>query len=172
MKLELQEQDGTSLKDQFPFTEISIAKGSAVLVRLDVHKETMVAAYSVGFGEISSLGNVGIRGGDIDPLCTSMQSKASRAVFVYEAGACGCQLQCYLSRNGFECRACPPSLTAKKPGDRVKTDWRDAEKLVKALRGEDLSRAGPERLMKINGKDVAFWWSNAHDEHRAKPFAQ
>jgi transposase len=67
-----------------------------------------------------------------------MQSKASSVVFVYEAGPCGYGLQRYLDRKGFVCRICAPSLMPKKPGDRVKTDRRDAEKLVRALRADDL----------------------------------
>src|SRR3546814_4286616 len=68
-----------------------------------------------------------------------MQSKACRVVFVYEAGPCGYRLQRYRARKGFECRVCAPSLIARKPGDRVKTDRRDAEKLVKQFRSDDLS---------------------------------
>lgn len=36
---------------------------------------------------------------------------------------------------------CAPSLVASKPGNRVKTDRRDAIKLVKALRMNDTARA-------------------------------
>ncbi|MGQ0502367.1 MAG: hypothetical protein ACT4P0_07145 [Panacagrimonas sp.] len=66
-----------------------MAKDSTAVVGLNVHKETIVAAYSVGFGEVLSLGHVGIRDGDIDRLCTRMQSTASRVEFVYEAGHAG-----------------------------------------------------------------------------------
>lgn len=40
---------------------------------------------------------------------------------------------------GFHCTVCAPSLIARKPGDRVKTDQRDARKLVQALRMNDVS---------------------------------
>ncbi|MGQ0697298.1 MAG: IS110 family transposase [Panacagrimonas sp.] len=146
-----------------------MAKDSTVFVGLDVHKETIVAAYSVGFGEVSSLGNVGVRDGDIDRLCTRMQSKASQVVFVYEAGPCGYGLQRYLSRKGFECRVCAPSLIAKKPGDRVKTDRRDAEKLVKALRGEDLSFVHVPDARDEAFRDLVRAWGGAKDDlKRAK----
>lgn len=116
-----------------------MANHSTVFVGLDVHKDSIVAAYSVGFGTVESLGNIGTLDRDIDRLCTRMQSKASKVVFVYEAGPCGYRLQRYLCRKGFECRVCAPSLIARKPGDRVKTDRRDAEKLVKQRRSDDLS---------------------------------
>ena len=68
-----------------------------------------------------------------------MQSKASEVRFVYEAGPCGYGLQRHLSRKGYKCQVCAPSLIARKSGDRVKTDRRDAEKRVQALRMDDLS---------------------------------
>ncbi len=46
---------------------------STVFVGLDVHKDTIVAAYSVAFGEVQSLGNVGVRDCDIDRLCTRLR---------------------------------------------------------------------------------------------------
>jgi len=52
-----------------------------------------VAAYSVGFSEVSSLGNVGVLERDIDRLCKRMQSKAAKVIFVYEAGPRGYGLQ-------------------------------------------------------------------------------
>jgi transposase len=125
--------------DRFPVAEVSMSNDSTVFVGLDVHKDSIVAAYSVDAGEIQSLGEIGILDRDMDRLCKRMQSKASSVVFVYEAGPCGYGLQRYLTRKGFVCRVCAPSLIARKPGDRVKTDRRDAEKLVRALRMDDLS---------------------------------
>ena len=74
-----------------------------------------------------------------EKLCTRMQSKASQVLFVYEAGPCGYGLQRYLARKGYGCMVCAPSLIAKKPGDKVKTDRRDAENLVRLLRTDDLT---------------------------------
>lgn len=78
---EPQERDGTALIEiGFLNAEVSMTNHSTVFVKLDVHKHSIVAAYSVGFGEVQSLGNVGVRDRDIDRLCTRMQSKASDAV--------------------------------------------------------------------------------------------
>src|SRR3546814_5070017 len=65
-------------------------------------KDSIVVAYSIGFGEVGGLGNIGVLDRDIDRLCTRMQSKACRVVFVYAAGPCGSRLQRYLARKGFE----------------------------------------------------------------------
>ena len=55
------------------------------------------------------------------------------------AGPCGYGLHRTLTKKGFACTVCAPSLIARKPGDRVKTDRRDAIMLVKALRINDLA---------------------------------
>jgi transposase len=55
---------------------------------------------------------------------------------VYEAGPCGYGLQRQLERQGVRCQVVAPSLIPRKPGERIKTDRRDARKLA------ELSRAG------------------------------
>jgi len=74
-------------------------------------------------------------------LCKRLQSKAPHVQIVYEAGPCGYGLYRQLVERGFECMVCAPSLIPQKPGDRVKTDRRDAVKLACALRAGDLSAA-------------------------------
>ena len=142
---------------------------STVFVGLDVHKESIVAAYAVGLGEVQCLGDVGIRECDWDRLCKRMQSKASRVMFVYEAGPCGYGLQRYFTRKEFECRVCAPSLIAKKPGDRVKTDRRDAEKLARQLRSGDLSFVHvPDERDEAFRDLVRAWFATKEDLKRAK----
>lgn len=65
---------------------------------------------------------------------------------VYEAGPCGYWLQRYLSRQGVACEVTAPSLIPRRPGDRVKTDRRDADKLGRLYRcGELTMVAIPDR---------------------------
>jgi len=141
-----------------------MANDSTVFVGLDVHKDSIVAAYSVGFGEVQSLGQIGVLDRDLDRLCRRMQSKASTVVFVYEAGPCGYGIQRYLSRKGVVCQVCAPSLIAKKPGDRVKTDRRDAEKLVRALRMDDLAYVHVPDARDEAFRDLMRAWSGAKDD--------
>jgi len=58
---------------------------------------------------------------------------------VYEAGPCGYELYRRLRRSKLECDVAAPSLTPRKPGDRVKTNRRDAQKLAKLLRAGELT---------------------------------
>ncbi len=53
----------------------------------------------------------------------------------YEAGPTGFGLQRYLVERGVECQVVAPGLVPRRPGDRVKTDQRDARKLARLLAG-------------------------------------
>jgi transposase len=134
---------------------------STVFVGLDVHQKSIVAAYAVGSGEVEDLGDIGTRQCDLDRLCKRMQSKASRVRFVYEAGPCGYGVHRYLTSKGFDCTVCAPSKTARKPGDRVKTDQRDARKLVRSLRTNDLSAVHVPDAADEALRDLTRVWSAA-----------
>jgi transposase len=54
--------------------------------------------------------------------------------FCYEAGPCGYGIQRDLTVAGHECVVVAPSLIPRKPGDRIKTDRRDAINLAKLHR--------------------------------------
>jgi transposase len=58
---------------------------------------------------------------------------------VYEAGPCGYELHRRMTKAGFKCQVAAPALTPRKPGERVKTNRRDAAKLGRYLRGNDLT---------------------------------
>jgi transposase len=108
---------------------------------MDVHKETIAVAYGAQEqgAEVTSLGTIGTRQCDIDHLIRKMQSKAKHLIFVYEAGPCGYWLYRYLRNKGYDCWVVAPSLIPKKPGDRVKTDRRDAIQLARLARSGDLT---------------------------------
>jgi transposase len=112
---------------------------STVYVGLDVHKESITVAYAIDMGEVELLGKTGTTKTDIERLCKRLQSKGPRVRIVYEAGPCDYGLYRQLVQKGFDCMVCAPSLIPTKPGERVKTDRRDAIKLARALRAGDLS---------------------------------
>jgi transposase len=53
----------------------------------------------------------------------------------YEAGPTGFGLYRYLSERGIDCTVVAPGLVPQRPGDRVKTDPRDARKLARLHAG-------------------------------------
>jgi transposase len=149
--------------------EVSMRNHSTVFVALDVHQNSIVAAYVVGAGEVQDLGNIGTRQCDLDRLCKKMQSKGARVRFVYEAGPCGYAVYRYLTGKGFDCTVCAPSKVARKPGDRVKTDQRDARKLVRALRMNDLTAVHvPDATDEAFRDLVRAWGAARQDLKRAK----
>ena len=114
---------------------------STLFVGLDVHKDSISVAHVLEdrSAEVTFVGPIGTRQCDLDRLVRRLQSKASRLIFAYEAGPCGYVLYRYLSGKGLTCLVVAPSLIPKKPGDRVKTDRRDAVQLARLLRSGDLT---------------------------------
>ena len=133
-------------------------------------KESITVAYAVDAGEVESLGKIGTTKIDIDRLCERLRSKARHVLVVYEAGPCGYGLYRQLVQKGFDCMVCAPSLIPRKPGERVKTDRRDAIKLVRALRAGDLSAVYVPGTEDEAFRDLARAWASARDDLRqARP---
>lgn len=57
----------------------------------------------------------------------------------YEAGPAGYDLYRQLTALGVRCDVVAPALTPRRPGDRIKTDRRDAGKLVRLYRAGELT---------------------------------
>jgi transposase len=118
-----------------------MSQSSTLFIGMDVHKDSIAVAYVAQDhgAEVIYLGSIGTRQCDIDQLIRKMQSKAKHLIFVYEAGPCGYWLYRYLSKKAHDCWVVAPSLIPKKPGDRVKTDRRDAVQLARLARSGDLT---------------------------------
>lgn len=108
-----------------------------VHVGLDVHKATISIAVAVlpSHGDALQL----IDCGKVANTPAAMKRKVTRLTadygtdlrFVYEAGPCGYALLRRLRDSGWSCDLIAPTEIPKKPGDRVKTDRRDALALAR-----------------------------------------
>lgn len=118
-----------------------MSQSRTLFIGMDVHKDSIAVAYGAQAhgAEVLYLGAIGTRQGDIDQLIRKMQSKAKHLIFVYEAGPCGYWLYRYLMKKGYDCWVVAPSLIPKKPGDRIKTDRRDAMQRARLARSGDLT---------------------------------
>ena len=109
-----------------------MAQSTPLFVGLDVHKDSIAVAHAQGQSADPPvyLGAIGTRQADLDKLIRKLRGKSPALVFAYEAGPCGYGLYRDLTGQGFDCHVVAPSLIPKKPGDRVKTDRRDAARLT------------------------------------------
>jgi transposase len=64
-----------------------------------------------------------------------LREAPGRVVCAYEAGPTGYALHRQLEALGMECQVVAPALIPRRPGDRIKTDRRDARKLGEFLKG-------------------------------------
>src|SRR5919205_3458141 len=107
-------------------------------VGLDVHAETIAVAVAETGGEVRSLGVIPNRLESVRKLVQKLGPVGDLRA-CYEAGPTGYVLYWQLTKLGVACQVIAPSLVPSKPGDRVKTDRRDAEKLARCYRAGELT---------------------------------
>ena len=107
-------------------------------VGLDVHGETIAAAIGEGHGKVRSLGQFPNRPESVRKFIEQVGEPKQLKV-CYEAGPTGYALYWQLTKMGVECEVVAPSLIPTKPGEKVKTDRRDAEKLAQCYQSGTLT---------------------------------
>jgi transposase len=107
-------------------------------VGLDVHKDsTAIGEAEAGRGSPRFIGTVGP---DLGQLLKALKSlgKPEMMLVVYEAGPCGYGLARQLRSRGYACEVVAAGKIARRPGERIKTDRRDALTLARLARSGDL----------------------------------
>src|SRR5215470_9531169 len=112
-----------------------------VFVGIDTSKSRNAIAIADGGrgGEVRYLGEFPATDAAIRKLVAKLAAKYSTLIFCYEAGPTGYGLYRLIKTLGHECIVVAPSLIPKKPGNRVKTNRRDALSLAKLLRAGELT---------------------------------
>jgi len=114
---------------------------SEAFVALDTSKLRNAVAIAEGarreevrfFGEIDNTPEATAK------LVRKLAGKYRRLTFCYEAGPTGYGLYRQITVMGHPCLVVAPSLIPKRPGDRVKTNRRDALSLARQLRAGELT---------------------------------
>jgi transposase len=107
-------------------------------VGLDVHKASISAAVAGPYGEPEDHGVIANDAASVRRLLQRLGDDGHRLAVAYEAGPTGYALHRQVRAMGIECIVVAPSLIPVRPGERVKTDRRDAAKLARLLRSGDL----------------------------------
>ena len=114
-------------------------------IGLDVHKQTVAIAYALG-GSREDATYHGTCKGSVLSVERSLRRLAKQLGLpfkdlkvCYEAGPTGFVLQRHLASYGIECAVMAPTKTTRKPGEKVKTDKRDARKIAREFRNGDIT---------------------------------
>ena len=129
-------------------------------VGLDVHKDTIaVAIAETGRrGEVREHGKIANTPTALRGLVSRLTRSGAALQFCYEAGPCGYRIQRQLTAAGHGCVVVAPSLIPRKPGDRIKTDRRDATNLAKLHRAGELTPGFQIRPMRLSAISCVRVW--------------
>ena len=106
-------------------------------VGIDAHKKDLFVAMLIGDDPKPVTWQLANEPNAVRRLARKLEREARGAVRVfYEAGPCGYALHRQLTTSRVRCDVVAPTLIPRKPGERVKTNRRDARKLA------ELGRAG------------------------------
>ena len=125
-------------------------------VGVDAHKKDLFIAMLVGDRAAPVTWQVANEPQAVRRLVRKLEREAPGPVRVcYEAGPCGYALQRQMTTTRVACQVIAPALIPRKPGERIKTNQRDARKLVELLRVGLLTEVRPptpeEEAVRVDG---------------------
>jgi transposase len=124
-------------------------------VGIDAHKKDLFIAMLVGTQAAPVTWTVPNEPNAVRRLVRKVEREAPGAVRAcYEAGPCGYALQRQMTTTRVSCAVIAPALVPRKPGERIKTNRRDARKLVELLRAELLTEVRPPTLEEEAVRDL------------------
>ena len=113
-------------------------------VGIDAHKKDLFIAMLVGEGQTPVTWTVPNEPNAVKRLVRKLERDAPGPVrMCYEAGPCGYALQRQVTTPRVTCQVIAPALIPRKPGDRIKTNRRDARKLAELFRAGLLTEVRP-----------------------------
>jgi len=119
-------------------------KQVTTFVGIDAHKKDLFIAMLSGDQSTPVTWQLANEPNAVRRLVRKLEREAPGPVRAcYEAGPCGYALQRQMTTTRVRCQVIAPALVPRKPGERVKTNRRDARKLVELLRAGLLTEVRP-----------------------------
>jgi transposase len=119
-------------------------KNVTTYVGIDAHRKDLFVAMLVGDQKAPVTWQVANEPHAVRRLVRKLEREAPGPVRVcYEAGPCGYALQRQMTTTRVECQVIAPALIPRKPGERIKTNRRDARKLGELHRAGLLTEVRP-----------------------------
>jgi transposase len=114
---------------------------SEAFVAFDTSKTKHAVAIADGGrgGEVRFLGDISSSPATVERLIRKLAGRYGTLHFCYEAGPTGYGLYRQIQALGHACLVVAPALIPKRPGDRVKTNRRDAVTLARLHRAGELT---------------------------------
>ena len=119
-------------------------KNVTTYVGVDAHKKDLFIAMLVGDQTVPVTWQLANEPQAVRRSVRKLEREAPGPVrMCYEAGPCGYALQRQVTTPRVSCQVIAPALIPRKPGERVKTNPRDAKKLAELLRAGLLTEVRP-----------------------------
>jgi transposase len=119
-------------------------KNLTTYVGVDAHKKDLCIAMLIGDQRTPETWTVPNEPTAVKRLVRKLERAAPGPVrMCYEAGPCGYALQRQVTSARVSCQVIAPALIPRKPGDRIKTNRRDARKLAELFRAGLLTEVRP-----------------------------
>ena len=113
-------------------------------VGIDAHKKDLFIAMLIGNQTTPVTWQLANEAQAVRRLVRKLEREAPGPVqMCYEAGPCGYALQRQVTTARVTCQVIAPALIPRKPGERIKTNRRDARKLAELLRAGLLTEVRP-----------------------------
>jgi transposase len=132
---------------------------------MDAHKKDLFIAMLVGTQGTPVTWQLANEPNAVRRLVRKLERDAPGPVQVcYEAGPCGYALQRQIATARVSCQVIAPALVPRKPGERIKTNRRDARKLAELLRAGLLTEVRPPTLAEEAVRDLCRARDDARED--------
>jgi len=140
-------------------------KDVTTYVGIDAHKKDLFIAMLIGNQENPVTWQLANEPNGVRRLVRKLEREASGPVRAcYEAGPGGYALQRQMTTARVNCQVIAPALIPRKPGERIKTNRRDARKLAELLRAGLLTAVRPPTLAEEAVRDLCRARDDARED--------